>query len=397
MSMKKVVVVSAVRTPIGSFNGTLSKIPAIELGITAAKGAIEKADIDPLVIDEVIIGHVLTAGLGQGPARQIALGAGLPVETPAMNIQKVCGSGLRSLSLGAQIIKAGDADVILAGGCENMSLAPHILNNSRTGHKMGNIQLVDTMVTDGLIDAFEGYHMGITAENVAARWSITREDQDRFALSSQQKAEKAQLEGKFQNEIIPVRVPQRKKEDLIFDKDEYPRHGSSIEKFSRLKPAFKQGGTVTAGNASGINDGAAMVLLMSEEKALELGLAPMAEIISYASTGLSPAIMGYGPAPATLKALEKAGLSVKDIDLAEINEAFAAQSLAVLKDLNIDPDIVNVNGGAIALGHPIGASGTRIVVTLLHELEKREEAKIGLSALCIGGGQGVAILFRKYK
>lgn len=393
--MKRVVVVSAVRTPIGSFNGSLSTVSAIDLGVVAAKGAVEKAHIEPELIDEVIVGHVLTAGLGQGPARQIAVKAGLPIETPAMNVGKVCGSGLKAISLAAQVIKAGDADCILAGGCENMSLAPHLLNGSRSGYKMGDVKLTDSMTCDGLVDAFNEYHMGITAENVASKWQITRDEQDNFALMSQHKAEKAQLANRFDDEIVAVSVPQRRKDDLIFDKDEYPRHGATIEKLGKLRPAFKKEGTVTAGNASGINDGAAMVLIMSLDKAEELGLKPMAEIISYSSVGLDPSIMGYGPVPATRKALNKAGLTIEDIDLAEINEAFAAQSIAVLRDLAIDPDIVNVNGGAIALGHPIGASGTRIAVTLLHEMQKREDAKYGLSTLCIGGGQGEAVIFRK--
>lgn len=392
---REVVVVSAVRTPIGSFNGTLAKVPAVDLGILAAKGAIEKAAIDPDIIDEVVVGHVLTAGLGQGTARQIALGAGIPINKPSMNLQMVCGSGLRAISLAAQIIKAGDADVILAGGTENMSMAPHLLEQSRTGHKMGNIEMKDSMVVDGLTDAYEGYHMGMTAENIAEKWKISREEQDTFALHSQLKAEKAQESRRFEEEIIPVSVPQRKGDPIIMKDDEYPRHGSTLEKLAKLRPAFKKDGTVTAGNASGINDGAAMVLLMSLEKAESLGLKPMAKVLSYASVGLEPSIMGYGPVPASKKALEKAGLTPEDIDLAEINEAFAAQSIAVLRDLALDQEKVNVNGGAIALGHPIGASGARIVVTLLHELQKREEARMGLAALCIGGGLGTSIIFKK--
>lgn len=393
--MRDVVIVSAVRTPVGSFNGKLAPLSAVEIGAVAAKEAIKRSGIEPEIIDEVIIGNVLSAGLGQSVARQIALKSELPETIPAMNINKVCGSGLRAISLAAAIIKAGDADVILAGGTESMSNAPYLLQKARTGYRMGDGQLIDGMIKDGLQDAYEGYHMGITAENVAERWGITREEQDAFALGSQLKAEKAQKNNRFKEEIVPVMIPQRKGDPITFDQDEYPRHGTTIEKLSKLRPAFKKDGTVTAGNASGINDGAAMMVVMSKEKADALGLQPLVTIKEYSSIGLNPEIMGYGPAPATNKVLELANMSIEDIDIAEINEAFASQSIAVLRDLKINPEIVNVNGGAIALGHPIGASGTRIAVTLIYEMLKRPEAKTGLAALCIGGGMGSAILFEK--
>lgn len=392
--MREVVIVGAGRTPIGSFGGSLSKLSAIDLGVIAANGVIEKAGIDKNIIDEVILGNILQAGLGQNPARQIAIKSGLNENTPAMTINKVCGSGLRAVSMAAQFIMLGDADCILAGGTESMSNAPYVMSNARWGQRMGNGEIVDTMIKDGLTDAFNDYHMGITAENIAERWNISREEQDEFALNSQLKAEKAQKEGKFKDEIIPVSIPQRKGDPILVDTDEYPKHGMTIEKIAKLRPAFKKDGTVTAANASGINDGAAFVLVMSKEKADELGIKPIASIKSYASAALDPTIMGYGPVPATKKALEKGNMKIEDIDLIEANEAFAVQSLAVAKDLELNKEIVNVNGGAIALGHPIGASGTRILVTLLHEMIKRN-SKTGLATLCIGGGQGTSLIVER--
>lgn len=392
--MREVVIVSAQRTPIGSFGGSLSKLSAIDLGVYAAKATIEKANINPEIIDEVIVGNILQAGLGQNPARQVALKAGLKEETPAMTINKVCGSGLRAVSMAAQFIMLGDCDVVLAGGIESMSNAPYLLDKARWGQRMGNGQIIDTMINDGLTDAFYDYHMGITAENIAEKWNITREEQDEFALNSQLKAEKAQKEGRFKDEIVPVYIPQRKGDPIVVDTDEYPKHGMTIEKLKKLKPAFKKEGTVTAGNASGINDGAAFVLVMSKEKCDELGLKPLVTIKSYASAALDPSIMGYGPVPATRKALKRANLEIEDIDLIEANEAFAVQSIAVAKDLGFDMEKVNVNGGAIALGHPIGASGTRILVTLIHEMIKRD-VKTGLATLCIGGGQGTSIIVER--
>lgn len=392
--MREVVIVGAGRTPIGSFGGSLSKLSAIDLGVIAANGVIEKAGIDKNIIDEVILGNILQAGLGQNPARQIAIKSGLNENTPAMTINKVCGSGLRAVSMAAQFIMLGDADCILAGGTESMSNAPYVMSNARWGQRMGNGEMVDTMIKDGLTDAFNDYHMGITAENIAERWNISREEQDEFALNSQLKAEKAQKEDKFKDEIIPVSIPQRKGDPIVVDTDEYPKHGMTIEKIAKLRPAFKKDGTVTAANASGINDGAAFVIVMSKEKADELGLKPIASIKSYASAALDPTIMGYGPVPATKKALEKVNMKIEDIDLIEANEAFAVQSLAVAKDLELNKEIVNVNGGAIALGHPIGASGTRILVTLLHEMIKRD-SKTGLATLCIGGGQGTSLIVER--
>ena len=333
-------------------------------------------------------------GLGQNPARQIAIGSGVPDTTPATTINKLCGSGLRSVSMAAQFIMLGDADVILAGGTESMSNAPYLMPSARWGQRMGDGKVVDYMVHDGLTDIFNNYHMGITAENIAEKWNLTREEQDKFALESQLKAERAQKEGRFKDEIVPVEVPQRKGDPIIVADDEYPKHGSTIEKLNKLKPAFKKDGTVTAGNASGINDGAAMLIVMAKEKADQLGLKPLVTIKSYGSAGVDPKIMGYGPVPATKIALERAGMTVKDLDLVEANEAFAAQSLSVVKDLGLNPEVVNVNGGAIALGHPIGASGARILVTLIHEMEKRD-AKTGLATLCIGGGQGTAIIVER--
>ncbi|MBE6066351.1 MAG: acetyl-CoA C-acetyltransferase [Clostridium lundense] len=392
--MKEVVIVSAVRTALGSFGGGLKDVPAVELGAIVIKEAVKRAGIKPEDVQEVIMGNVLQAGLGQNPARQAVIKSGLPQEVSAFTINKVCGSGLRAVSLAAQMIKAGDADVIIAGGMENMSRAPYVMNDARWGQRMGNGQLVDEMITDGLWDAFNQYHMGMTAENIAEKWGLTREEQDQFSLSSQLKAEAAIKEGKFKDEIVPVVIPQRKGEPKVFDTDEFPKFGSTIEKLGKLKPAFKKDGTVTAGNASGINDGAAAFVVMSAEKAQELGLTPLAKITSYGSAGLDPAIMGYGPFHATKVALEKANIAVEDLDLIEANEAFAAQSIAVAKDLGFDMDKVNVNGGAIALGHPIGASGARILVSLIHEMQKRD-AKKGLATLCIGGGMGTAVIVER--
>lgn len=392
--MKKVVIASAARTPVGSYGGMFKSVSAVKLGAAAAKGAIERAGIKAEDIDEVIIGNVLQAGLGQNVARQVMIEAGMPIEIPAMTINKVCGSGLRAISLAAQIIKAGDADIVLAGGTENMSMAPYVSPNMRWGARMGDTKLVDTMIKDGLWDAFNDYHMGITAENVAEKYGITREMQDELAAGSQQKASKARAEGIFAEEIVPVEVKDRKGNVSVLDTDEYIRDGVTAESISGMKGAFKKDGTVTAANASGINDGAAMVVVMSEEKAKELGVEPMATIASYASAGVDPAIMGTGPIPSSQKALEKAGLTINDIDLVEANEAFAAQAATVAKELNFDMDKVNVNGGAIAIGHPIGASGTRIFTTLIHEM-KRRDAKKGLATLCIGGGQGTALIIER--
>lgn len=392
--MREVVIVSAVRTAIGSFGGSLKDIPAAELGSIVIKEAVNRAGIKPELVEEVVMGNVIQAGQGQNVARQAAVKAGLPVEVPAMTINKVCGSGLRCVALAAQMIKAGDCDVVIAGGMENMSAAPYAMPGARWGQRMGDGKMVDTMIKDALWDAFNDYHMGVTAENIAKEWGLTREMQDEFALNSQLKAEKAIKEGKFVDEIVPVVIPQRKGEPKVFDQDEFPRFGSTIEKMAKLRPSFIKDGTVTAANASGINDGAAAFVVMSAEKAKELGLKPMAKIVSYGSKGLDPAIMGYGPFHATKKALEVAGLTVEDMDLIEANEAFAAQSLAVAKDLNFDMEKVNVNGGAIALGHPVGASGARILVTLLHEMEKRD-AKKGLATLCIGGGMGTALVVER--
>ncbi len=388
---REVVLVGACRTPIGTFGGQLKDVKAVDLGALVMKEAIKRAGISADQIDEVIFGCVLQAAQGQNVTRQSAIKAGIPETVPAFTINKVCGSGLRSVSLAAQIIKAGDADIILAGGMENMSAAPFALEKARYGYRMNHGTLVDVMIKDGLWDAFNDYHMGITAENVAEKYGITREEQDAFGLRSQELAAKAIAEGRFKDEIVPVVIPS-KKGDIVFDTDEHPR-ATTMEKLSQLKPAFKKDGTVTAGNASGINDGAGAVIVMSKEKADELGIKPMARIVSYASGGVDPKIMGVGPVPATRKALEKAGLTIEDIDLIEANEAFAAQSIAVARDLGWDKAMekVNVNGGAIALGHPIGASGTRILVSLLYEMEKRG-CKTGLATLCIGGGQGTAMI-----
>ncbi|MFE5426414.1 acetyl-CoA C-acetyltransferase [Peribacillus simplex] len=391
--MREVVIVGAARTPVGAFGGSLANVSAVDLGVVAAKEAIKRANISADMIDEVLVGNILSAGLGQNVARQVAIHAGIPETTPAMAINKLCGSGLRTVIMGAQFIALGDADVILAGGIESMSNAPYLLPNYRFGQKMGNAEAVDSMTYDALTDVFNQYHMGVTAENIAEQWEISREKQDEFALDSQLKAEKAQLEGRFADEIVPVEYKRRGKTVLV-DQDEHPRHGLTIDQLAKLRPAFKENGTVTAGNASGINDGGAMLVLMSKEKADELGLEALATIKSYANAALDPKIMGYGPVPATRKALAKAGLTIDDLDLMEVNEAFAAQSLAVLKDLELKPEKVNVNGGAIALGHPVGASGARILVTLLYEM-KRRDAKNGLATLCIGGGQGTALIVER--
>ena len=392
--MKEVVIVSAARTPIGSFGGALKGIPTRKLGAIAIKGAVERAGIKPEMVDEVIMGAVLQGGLGQNVARQMTLDAGLPIETPAMTINKVCGSGLRAVELAAQIIKAGDADIIVAGGAENMSATAYALPSARWGARMNNAQMVDMMVNDGLWDAFKGYHMGITAENVAEQWGITREELDEFSVISQNRAEEAIKAGKFKDEIVPVEIPQRKGDPIVFDTDEFPKFGTTIDKVAKLKPAFKKDGIVTAANASGINDAGAAVVVMSKEKAEELGIKPLCTIKSYASAGVDPSIMGVGPVPASRKALDKAGLTIEDIDLVEANEAFAAQSLAVRKDLNLDPEKTNVNGGAIAIGHPIGASGCRILITLIYEMMRRD-SKYGLATLCIGGGMGTALIVER--
>ncbi|MBS4537610.1 acetyl-CoA C-acetyltransferase [Clostridium sp. D2Q-11] len=392
--MRDVVIVGAARTPVGSFGGTLSKLSAIDLGVVAAKEAMKRAGVKPEMVEDVLIGNILSAGLGQNPARQVAINAGIPETTPAMTINKLCGSGLRTVSMAAQFIMLGDADVILAGGTESMSNAPYLLPKGRWGQRMGHGQIIDSMIHDALSDAFHDIHMGITAENIADQWKLTRDDQDEFAARSQNRAEKAQKEGRFKDEIVPVEIPQRKGDPIVVEDDEYIKHGITSEKLAKLRPAFKKDGTVTAGNASGINDGAAMLVLMSKEKAEELGIKPIATIKSYGSAALDPRIMGYGPVPATKIALERANMSIEDIDLIEANEAFAAQSLAVVKDLGIDPEKVNVNGGAIAIGHPVGASGARILITLLYEMMKRD-SKTGLATLCIGGGQGTSLIVER--
>ena len=392
--MKKAVIVSAARTPIGSYGGAFASLSAIELGVVAAKEAIKRAGIEPSMVEEVYLGNILGAGLGQNVARQVSLGAGIPIETPALTINMVCGSGLRAVSMAAQFVESGQCDIILCGGTESMTDTPYLLPKSRWGLRMGDGKVVDYMVHDGLWDIFNDYHMGITAENVAEQYGITREEQDKFAAQSQTRAEEAQKSGRFADEIVPVIIPQRKGDPLIIDTDEYPRHGSTVEKMSKLKPAFKKDGTVTAGNASGINDGAAALIVMSKEKADELGVKYMCEIAGYGSAGVDPKVMGLGPVPATKKALANAGWTIDDLELIEANEAFAAQALAVTKDLSLNPEITNVNGGAIALGHPIGASGARILVTLLYEMQKRDVKK-GLATLCIGGGMGTSLLVER--
>lgn len=392
--MREAVIVSAVRTPIGTFGGSLKDVSAVDLGVTVVKGAIERAGLKPEQVDEVILGNVLSGGLGQNIARQVSVKAGIPISSPAFTINKVCGSGLKTIQLAAQAVLLGDADIIVAGGAENMSQAPYVLQQQRWGSRMGDSKVVDTLLRDGLVDSFEHYHMGITAENVAEKYGITREQQDTFAVHSQRKAIAAVKSGRFKEEIVPVLVPQRKGDPMVFDTDEYPRENASLEGMAKLRTAFKKDGTVTAGNASGINDGAAAVVVTSREKAEELGLKILATIKSYASAGLEPEYMGCGPIYATRKALEKADLKISDLDLVESNEAFAAQACAVNQELGLNTDIVNVNGGAIALGHPIGASGARIFVTLLHEMQKRD-AKRGLATLCIGGGMGTAVIVER--
>jgi acetyl-CoA C-acetyltransferase len=385
-----VVIVAATRTAVGNFGGSLANIPAHTLGAAVIADVIKRAGIKPEQVDEVIFGQVLTAGTGQNPARQAAIHAGLPNTVPCMTINKVCGSGLKTIHLAAQAIKCGDADIIIAGGQESMSLSPHVLPKSRNGTKMGDWKMQDSMIVDGLWDAFNDYHMGVTAENIAKEFDISRQEQDEFAALSQQKAEAAQNAGKFDEEITPIEIPQRKGDPVIFAQDEFPRAGVTAEGLAKMRPAFDKAGTVTAANASGLNDGAAAVLVMSESKAKELGLEPMATIKAYSSAGVDPAIMGTGPIPASQRCLEKAGWSVEDLDLIEANEAFAAQAISVNRGVGWNTDKVNVNGGAISIGHPIGASGCRVFVTLLHEM-KRSDAKKGLATLCIGGGLGVAL------
>ena len=393
MQTREVYIVSAARTAIGNFGGGLSSLTAVELGVHAAKAAIERAGIEAGLVEETFAGNILSAGEGQNIARQIAVHSGVKQEAPATTINQLCGSGLRAVCLAAQSIMLGETDVVLAGGSESMSNAPYLLKKARFGYKMGNGEMIDSMIHDGLTDAFHNYHMGITAENIAEKWGLSREQQDAFAFESQQRAEKAQNAGVFDEEIVKVEIAQRKK-TIVVDRDEFPRHGLTLEQLSGLRPAFKKDGTVTAGNASGINDGAAMVVVMSGEKMKELGLKPLARIRSFAYVGLDPQIMGYGPVEATRKALTKAEMKIEDIDLVEANEAFAAQSLAVLGDLNLNPETVNVNGGAIALGHPVGASGARVLTTLLYEM-KRRHSKTGLATLCIGGGQGIAMIVER--
>ena len=392
--MRNVVIASAVRTPIGSFGGVFKDVSAVELGAHVIREALKAAAIAPDQVDEVILGNVLQAGLGQGPARQAAIKAGLPVEVPATTINKLCGSGLKSISLGVQAIMLGDADVIVAGGTENMSQAPYVMPSARWGSRMGAAQMLDSMLKDGLECAINQYHMGITAENIAEKYTLTREEQDQFAASSQAKTKAAMEANRFADEIVPVAIPQRKGEPKVISTDEYPKPETSYESLSKLRPAFKKDGTVTAGNASGINDGAAAVVLMSEEKAKELGIKPIAKILAYASAGVDPAYMGMGPVPDVRKMLEKTGLTLEAMDVIELNEAFAAQSLGVIKELNPPMDKTNVNGGAIALGHPIGASGARIVVTMLHELNRRQ-GRYGLASLCIGGGMGTGLMVER--
>lgn len=392
--MCAVVIASAVRTAVGSFGGSLKDVSAVRLGTVVVKEALERAGIKGEQVDEVILGQVLQGGQGQNSARQVAIGAGIPNQVPALTVNKVCGSGLRTVSLAVQTILAGDNSIVVAGGMENMSQAPYLSDSARWGRRMGDAQMVDMMLKDGLTDAFHDYHMGITAENVAEQWGISREDQDRLAAISQQRAEKALAENRFGDEIVPVTIPQRKGDPIIFDKDEFPRPGTTEEKLGKLKPAFKKNGSVTAGNASGINDGAAALVIMEEETAKKFGIKPLARIVSYASAGVDPQVMGIGPIAASQRALAKAGLTIDELDLIEANEAFAAQAAAVAKELKFDMSKVNVNGGAIALGHPIGASGARILISLLYEM-KRRDAKLGLATLCIGGGQGTALVISR--
>lgn len=391
--MSEVVIVAAARTAVGKFGGTIAKTPASELGAHVIKGLVAKTGIDPALISEVLMGQVLTAGVGQNAARQAVIKAGLPDMVPAMTINKVCGSGLKATHLAAQAILCGDADIVIAGGQENMSASPHVLNNSRDGFRMGDTKLVDTMIVDGLWDVYNQYHMGITAENVARKFNVSRAEQDEFAVASQNKAEAAQKAGKFNDEILPFEIAS-KKGTIVFDSDEYIKAGTTLESLAGLRPAFNKEGTVTAGNASGLNDGAAAVMMMSAQKAQQLGLKPLAKIKAYASAGLDPTIMGMGPVPASQRCLQKAGWTHKDLDLMEINEAFAAQAIAVNKEMGWDTSKINVNGGAIAIGHPIGASGCRVLVTLIHEMIRRD-VKRGLASLCIGGGMGVALAIER--
>jgi acetyl-CoA C-acetyltransferase len=389
--MKDMVIAGAARTPVGRFGGSLKDLPAVDLGVIAVKEALQRAGVAPEEVDEVILGNVLQAGQGQNPARQVTIHAGCPVTTVATTINKVCASGLKSAAMAAQAINTDDADIVVAGGIENMSIAPYYMHKARWGARMGPAEMVDGMVYDGLTDVFNQYHMGVTAENVAEKFDISREDQDAFAVASQNKAEAAINEGRFKEEIIPVPVPQRKGDPVVFDTDEHPRFGATYESVAKVPPAFKKGGTVTAANASGINDGAAALVVMTQEAAAKRSASPLARIVSYAGGGVDPAYMGTGPIPATEKALQKAGLTANDLDLIEANEAFAAQAICVNRHFGWDTSIVNVNGGAIAIGHPIGASGARILTTLLYEL-KRRKAKYGLATLCIGGGQGFAMI-----
>lgn len=393
MQLKEVCIVAAARTPVGNFGGGLASLSAVELGVHAAKEAIKRAGISANQVDETFAGNILSAGEGQNIARQIAVKSGVRQESPATTINQLCGSGLRAVCMAAQSIMLGENEIVLAGGSESMSNAPYLLPKARFGYKMGNATMVDSMIHDGLTDAFFNYHMGVTAENIAENWNLSREEQDEFALNSQRKTEQAVNKGTFDEEIVKLEIVQRKK-TLVVDKDEFPRKGLTLDQLAGLKPAFKKEGTVTAGNTSGINDGAAMVVVMSVDKARELGLKPLAKIKSFAYIGLDPQIMGYGPVEATRKALKKAGMQIEDIELVEANEAFAAQSLAVVRDLKLNPDIVNVNGGAIALGHPIGASGARVLTTLLYEMKRRDN-KTGLATLCIGGGQGIAMIVER--
>lgn len=392
--MKEVVIVSAARTPVGSFLGSYGDVPAVELGAIAIKAAVERAGIKPEQVDEVIMGNVLQAGLGQNTARQASLKAGLPIEVPAWTLNKVCGSGLKAVVCAAQAIISGDADIVVAGGLESMSLAPYTLPKARTGLRMNNGAVVDEMIVDGLWCAMNDYHMGTTAENIAEQFDISKEQQDKFGVQSQNRAEAAIKAGKFEEEIVPVSIPQKKGDPKVVSQDEFPRFGSTYESISKLPGAFKKGGTVSAGNASGINDSGAAVVVMSKEKADELGLKPIVTIKSWASAGVEPKIMGTGPIPASRKAMEKLGITIDDIDLVEANEAFAAQALICTRELKLDPEKTNVNGGSLAIGHPIGASGTRILITLIHEM-KRRDVKRGLATLCIGGGQGIAMIVER--
>jgi len=392
--MQRPVIVSAVRTPVGSFGKSLRDIPAVKLGTIATKEAMKRINLDPTLVDEVILGNVLQAAQGQNPARQVLIHSGIPHEKVAYTVNKVCASGLKSVALAAQAIMLEDAEIVVCGGIENMSMAPYAVTNARWGHRMGDGKLVDLMIFDGLYEIFNGYHMGITAENIAEKYNISREEQDEFGYESQMKAKAAIEAGKFKEEIVPVEIPQKKGDPIIFDTDEHPRPNTSMEALAKLKPAFKKDGTVTAGNASGINDGAAILILMSEKKAKELGLEIMAYIKAYAAGGVDPAYMGLGPIPATKNVLKKSGIKLEDIDLIELNEAFAAQSIACIRELGFDKSKLNPNGGAIALGHPIGASGARILITLLYEM-RRQDKKLGLATLCIGGGQGFAMIIER--